>query len=152
MKFLIPLAILLPITIAGIVPVQYGPQYTAQYAKPATGGFCQFTINDDGISGYNFAFQGTHKTGGTARPEKGDAAGIVPVQYGPQYIAQYAKPANGGFCQFTVNDDGLSGYNFGYQGTHKTGGIVRQERGDAAGNVVGSYSLVDADGRQRTVR
>ncbi|XP_074601004.1 uncharacterized protein LOC141855024 [Brevipalpus obovatus] len=105
MKFIIPLTALFAVTIAGIVPVQYG------------------------------------QIGGGS------------VHYAPQGGSiQYTRPAAGGLSQLSRNEDGLGNYQFAYQETHETGGSARQEQRDASGNVAGSYSLVDADGRQRTVR
>lgn len=49
------------------------------------------------------------------------------------------------------SQDNIGNYAFGYNENHATGGSFRSERGDAAGNVAGSYGLVDGDGRQRVV-
>ncbi|XP_067127931.1 cuticle protein 18.6-like [Centruroides vittatus] len=49
------------------------------------------------------------------------------------------------------NQDPIGNYNFGYNEGHATGGTFRREAGDIAGNKVGSYGLVDADGRRRVV-
>jgi len=49
------------------------------------------------------------------------------------------------------SQDNHGNYAFGYNEDHATGGTFRRESGNAAGQVVGSYGLRDADGRLRTV-
>ncbi|XP_077488462.1 uncharacterized protein LOC144099192 isoform X2 [Amblyomma americanum] len=63
----------------------------------------------------------------------------------------HAAHSPGGAQQFQYQGPG--GYTFGYNHAHGSGGGAswRKESADAAGNVVGSYGLKDADGRVRLV-
>lgn len=67
------------------------------------------------------------------------------------YLAPAAHVLSTGSSAQHRSQDGIGNYAFGYQENHATGGTTREERGDAYGNKVGSYSLAVADGRIRKV-
>ncbi|RWR98776.1 Cuticle protein 14-like isoform b, partial [Dinothrombium tinctorium] len=49
------------------------------------------------------------------------------------------------------SQDAVGNYDFSYDESHTTGGSFRKESGNALGQVIGSYGLRDADGRNRIV-
>lgn len=73
-------------------------------------------------------------------------APIVHLARGPIAVAPVQT---GSSSQFRQEDD-LGNYNFGYDEAHATGATSRREE-QVNGIVRGSYSLNDADGRQRIV-
>ncbi|RWS22444.1 Adult-specific rigid cuticular protein 15.5-like protein, partial [Leptotrombidium deliense] len=59
---------------------------------------------------------------------------------------------NTGFSTVSRTQDAHGNYAFGYDVTGHLGAKnSREERGDGYGNVMGSYTLADIDGRQRRV-
>lgn len=79
------------------------------------------------------------------------AAFVVVVSAGKTNYAGYNSGAisTGTSSQFR-SEDNYGNYNFGYDESHSTGGTSRREE-QTNGVRRGSYSLSDADGRQRTV-
>lgn len=79
------------------------------------------------------------------------AAFVVAVSAGKTSYAGYNGGAisTGTSSQFR-SEDNYGNYNFGYDESHSTGGTSRREE-QSNGVRRGSYSLSDADGRQRTV-
>jgi len=79
------------------------------------------------------------------------AALIVAVSAGKTHYGHgpLATVSTGTSSQFR-SEDNYGNYNFGYDESHATGGSSRREE-QANGVRRGSYSLSDADGRQRTV-